>query len=797
MKNLTLKFSQLVSGAAVRGVTLALLLALALFGNLPFTSSASAPPAAPLPPPGAVAGSPVTDKQTRARVAESFGKLPLYFVENRGQIDKRVGYYVQGSDKTVYFTNEGLTFLLNPKSEAQPASRKADQQQAERWSLKLDFAGARPGVRPEGREPTGATFSYFKGPRTQWQAGLKSYSEIVYRELWPGIDLVYAGTVNRMKYTFVVKPGADPDRIKLAWRGAGGVKLNAAGELEVSTPAGGFTDERPVSWQQRDGRQVDVATKYRIEAKGEQGKQQRAKGAIAYGFEVGEYDRSRELVIDPAVLVYCGFLGGIEDDEADGIAVDSAGNAYVTGITQSTEPSFPVTVGPDLTHNGGQDAFVVKVNAGGTALVYCGFIGGSNFDEGNGIAVDSAGNAYVAGVTSSTEASFPVTVGPDLTSNGDNDAFVAKVNASGTALVYCGYIGGSDIETGFGIAVDSAGNAYVTGSTFSNEASFPVTVGPDLTFNGFLDAFVAKVNASGTVVYCGYIGGSGFDGGNGIAVDSAGNAYVTGQTDSTEADFPVTVGPDLTFNGFNDAFVAKVNAVGTVLVYCGYIGGSDRDSGNGIAVDSAGNAYVGGATRSTEADFPVTVGPDLIHNGGNDAFVAKVNTSGAALVYCGYIGGSGFDRGSGIGVDSAGNAYITGDTDSTEADFPVTDGPDLTHNGSDDAFVAKVNASGTALVYCGYIGGSDTDSGHAIAVDSAGNAYVTGRTFSTEAEGFPLTVGPDLTSNGDVDAFVAKVSTAPQGPTNKAQCKNGGWATFTNPTFSNQGQCIAYVNQLP
>jgi hypothetical protein len=708
---------------------------------------------------------PSTDEQTRARAADSFGKLPLYFVENRGQLDKRVGYYVQGSDKTIYFTNQGLTFLLNGKSEARPETLNADKQQSERWALKLDFVGARSGARPEGKEQTGATFSYFKGQRSQWQAGVNSYSEIVYRNLWPGIDLVYAGTVNRMKYTFVVKPGADPNRIKLAWSGASGVKLNAAGELEVSTPAGGFIDERPVSWQESNGRQVEVASKYKVETKGEQRNQQRAKSAIAYGFELGKYDRSRELVIDPAVLVYCGFIGGSGNSEGGtGIAVDSAGNAYVSGVTDSTEASFPVTAGPDLTHNGGGDAFVAKVNASGTALVYCGYIGGTGNDSGSGIAVDSVGNAYVSGTTNSTEASFPVTVGPDLTFNGGfNDAYVAKVNASGTALIYCGYIGGSSgPDNSSGIAVDSAGNAYVTGQTSSTEASFPVTVGPNLTFNGGLfDAYVAKVNASGTALsYCGYIGGSAQDQGSDIVVDSAGNAYITGLAQSTEVDFPVTVGPDLTHNGGFDAYVAKVNASGTALSYCGYIGGSTTDRGFGIAVDSAGNAYIAGDTGSTEASFPVTVGPDLTYNGSGDVFVAKVNASGTALVYCGYIGGSGQEEGDEIAVDSAGNAYVTGLTTSTEASFPVTAGPDLTFNGGGvDAFVAKVNASGTALSYCGYIGGSGQDFGANIAVDSAGNAYVTGQTSSTEAS-FPVTVGPDLTHNGGFnDAYVAKIAT--------------------------------------
>ena len=241
----------------------------------------------------------------------------------------------------------------------------------------------------------------------------------------------------------------------------------------------------------------------------------------------------------------------------------------------------------------------------------------------------------MTGTTNSTEATFPVAVGPDLTHNGGffppliviQDTFVAKVNAAGTALVYAGYIGGSNSEKASGIAVDSAGNAYVTGSTTSTEATFPVTVGPDLTYNGGSEAFVAKVNATGTaLVYAGYIGGSRGDSGYGIAVDSSGNAYVTGFTNSPETTFPVTVGPDLTYNGSDaDAYVAKVNAAGTALVYCGYIGGAANDSGHGIAVDGSGNAYVAGNTLSSEATFPVTVGPYLAYNGSGDAFVAKIS----------------------------------------------------------------------------------------------------------------------------------------------------------------------------
>ncbi|HMY76815.1 MAG TPA: SBBP repeat-containing protein, partial [Blastocatellia bacterium] len=336
------------------------------------------------------------DQRTRARVADSFSKLPLNFIENRGQMDERVAYYVQGHDKTVYFTNQGLTFALNKKSEIgaemrpeaklQPASfspqstirnPQSEITPNERYVLKLDFVGARADVRPEGRGQDGATFSYFRGPRSQWNAGVKSYSQIVYRNLWPGIDLVYDGTVNRMKYSFVVKPGADPNQIKLAWRGASDVKLNAAGELEVKTPMGGFNDDRPVSWQEADGRQIDVKTTYQIEPG------QEDQSAITYGFAVGEYDRSRELIIDPAMLVYCGYIGGSLIDRLSSIAVDSAGNAYVLGSTQSSETNFPATVGPDTTFNTGNfDAFVAKINAAGTTLVYCGYIGGSSSDDG-------------------------------------------------------------------------------------------------------------------------------------------------------------------------------------------------------------------------------------------------------------------------------------------------------------------------------------------------------------------------------------------------------------------------------
>jgi hypothetical protein len=360
---------------------------------------------------------------------------------------------------------------------------------------------------------------------------------------------------------------------------------------------------------------------------------------------------------------------------------------------------------------------------------------------------------------------------------GDSDSFVAKINPTGSSLIYCGYIGGEGCEFSGGIAVDDTGNAYIFGQTSSDESSFPVTVGPDLTFNSAIascdansldDCYVAKINIEGTaLIYCGYIGGDNIDeafAGN-IAIDSTGSAYVAGRTNSNESSFPVAVGPDLSYNNSDDIFVAKVNASGAMLDYCGYIGGSGREGeiGSLIAVDNSGNAYICGDTSSPQSSFPRAVGPDLIKNGRRVVFVARVNASGAALDYCGYIennDGLGTSAPGGIAVDSAGSAYVFGDTTGDETSFPVLLGPDLKYNGGDfDTFVAKINQAGTALIYCGYIGGGHDDFGEGggIAVDESGNAYVVGTTNSKEGS-FPVSVGPDLELDEGNDAFVAKIA---------------------------------------
>lgn len=699
---------------------------------------------------------------TEARGA--IGGLPLYFVENAGQVDGQVAYYLRGRDRTVYFTPQGLTLALVNRAPGAAAGG---------WAVKLDFVGARGGARPEGLGPKPAVFNYLSGPRERWRTGIRAYEGVIYRELWPGIDLIYGGEGGRMKYQFVVQPGADPELIRLAYRGAGGVKVDGAGRLAVSTPAGEFYDDRPLSYQEvgqeAGGGRVEVGSEYQL--RGGEGQ------AAVYGFRVGDYDRGRALVIDPAMLVSAGYLGGSGEDIGHGIAVDRAGNVYVTGETTSDEISFPggagfgAIVGLDRQFGGKSDAFVAKINGAGTEVLYCTYIGGAGNDFGLGIMVDDSGAAYVTGETASDAASFPATRGPDLSFNGGvYDAFVAKLNPEGTGLDYCGYVGGSNDDRGFDIAVDRAGQAYISGTTISPQGTFPVAVGPRLIYSGDNDAFVAKINAAGTaLIYCGYIGGFGNDYATGVAVDEAGNAYVGGLT-ASESNFPVVGGPDLTYNGGGDAFIAKVNPAGSGLDYCGYVGGSGYDLSYGMAVDGAGSAYVTGVTTSDDSSFPDGYGigaqPASFGSfaGGSDAFVVKVSATGGGFLYAGYLGGSNDETGFGIAVDREGSAHVVGTTASGGAGFPLVGGSDRPFGGGVDAFVTKLNAAGTGLVYSGHIGGDGREEGFDIAVSRSGDAYVTGLTRSPEAT-FPAVRGPALNYGGGAsDAFVARVSTARQLP---------------------------------
>ena len=699
--------------------------------------------AMPTPPGAAVQAGPV------------FGGMPLVFVANEGQVDARADFFVVGKDKVIFFSPSGISIAMTerryaPEAASEPVPAEPD---VRRWALQLEFIGADPGVRPAGEDKTETVFSYFRDGPGGWRGGVPTFARVAYRDLWPGIDLVYNGAADRLKYELIVRPGADPSMARFTYTGVTDVSLDKDGRLEVTTPLGSFHDDVPAAFQEKDGKRIDVPAAFVVEEGRGEGQ------SWTYGFDLGEYDPALPLVIDPAILIYCGFISGPANDQGTAIARDAAGNVYLTGWTESV--GFPVTVGPDLVFNStylGPDAFVAKVNSAGTALVYCGFIGGDRDDIGTGIAVDAAGNAFVTGITHSLN--FPTTVGPGLSYHGTSsqysEGFVTKVNASGTALVFSGFVGGANDDQVHGIALDGPGNAYLTGWTASSD--FPRISGPDLSFNGVRDAFVAKVAASGSgFLYSGFVGGTGLDQGAGIAVDGEGRAHITGMTESRPSErFPVLVGPSLNHAGGGDAFVARVASSGAELEYCGYIGGSGEDSGAAIALDATGSAYVAGST-SSRFQFPATVGPFLSLSGTFDAFAAKVSASGDGLDYCGYIGGTGEEFGTGIAVDAARNAYVSGYSDSVSG-FPVTGGPSGVLAGLFDAFVVTIMPSGEDLYYGGFVGGSDIDMALGIAADGLGNVWLAGYTQSSD---FPVLVGPYLTPGAGYgvseDAFVAKI----------------------------------------
>jgi hypothetical protein len=465
-------------------------------------------------------------------------------------------------------------------------------------------------------------------------------------------------------------------------------------------------------------------------------------------------------------LVYSTFLGGGDSEEGKAITIDSSNNVYITGRTYSSD--FPTNVGVFDTTYSGVDAFVTKINANGTALLYSTFLGGSDYDEGYGIAVDPAGNAYISGRTASSD--FPTIAGSfDSTYHSGEyglDAFVSKLNSTGSGLIFSTYLGGSWDDNGSeGIAVDTAGNVYVTGYTHS-ATDFPITSNAfATTHNGGWDVFVTKFNAAGSILlYSTFLGGPWDDSGYNLAIDNSGNAYIIG---SASSNFPTTTGAFQTsLNGNIDVFVSKLNtlASGTAsLVYSTYLGGSDIDSGNDIKVDDSGNAYITGDTWSS--DFPTTVGAvaPSFNGGSDDCFVSKINTlaSGtASLVYSTYLGGNNTDYGYGLALDRFGNTYITGYAQSTN--FPVTIGAyDISvYSSRTDTFISVLDATGSSFLYSTFLGGSDWDIGFDIAVDNDGDAYITGFTVSSD---FPTTIGAfDTTySGGYFDAFVTKLRPYP------------------------------------
>ncbi|MCA1683587.1 MAG: SBBP repeat-containing protein, partial [Actinobacteria bacterium] len=583
------------------------------------------------------------------------------------------------------------------------------------------------------------------------QSDLPTFGRVTYRAVYPGVDVSYHGNQGQLEYDIIVAPGTDPSVVDLGFPGVQGVRVDDGGQLVLPVAGAEVRHRAPVIFQDGVEGRVRVSGGFVV----------RENGNV--GFAIGAYDPTRTLVIDPT-LAYSTFLGSISADYGQGVAVDYLGNAYVAGGTSS--PDFPTTPGAaDTSFNGFPiDGFVAKLSRDGSALLYSTFLGGSNRDDSDSVAIDLRGNAYVRGITQSPN--FPTTPGAfDGTFNGSIDGYVVKLSPNGS-LVYSTFLGGVNFDSGSGIAVDYRGAAYVPGITGSPD--FPTTPGAyDTTFHGVggpapppfgpgdFDAYLTKLAPDGSrLEYSTFLGGSRLDVGFEVEVSLLGDAYVAGLTLSP--DFPTTPGAyDRTLGGPYDAYVTKFSRDGSAVVYSTLLGGSGTDGALGLALDPLGSAYVSGGTASP--DFPTTPGAfDRTFNGPTDVFVTKLLPDGSGLAYSTFLGGGGPDGSSGLAVNRLGEAYVTGET--TSADFPTTpDALATTLRGGSDAFLTQLTSTGTGLVYSTYLGGYDYDSGADVAVDlRTGAAYVTGVTYSPD---FPTTPGAfDPTFNGNSDAFVSMFS---------------------------------------
>jgi Beta-propeller repeat/Abnormal spindle-like microcephaly-assoc'd, ASPM-SPD-2-Hydin len=803
------------------------------------------------------------------RLAAAYGNLPLSFEANSGQAGSDVQFLSRGKGYTLFLGGGDAVFSLRQPGHSPGATENGKR--TTNTALTMRLVGANTEAKATGVDSLPGKVNYFidEDP-SKWRTDIPTYARVLYQNVYPGVDVLYHGNQGRLEYDFLVAPGANPSVITLGLTGAPPrlpersgqavpLRIDEHGDLVIQTGAGELRFRKPRVYQEQsavDSRQWDAQLRTSREPRMPNDDDKHfieghfvLRGPDRVGFEVTRYDRTRALVIDPT-MVYSTYLGGSQLDVGYGIAADSSGNTYIAGQTCSpatpTSGAFPtLNPLPQNSPNPGDntgadcDAFVTKLNPTGTALVYSTYLGGTGGDYASGIAIDGAGNAYVTGFTNSTD--FPTTAGvfQPAYGGGNSDDFVAELNANGSALVYSSYLGGSNSDGPGGIAVDASGNAYVTGATFS--ADFPTTAGAFRTvYEGNKDAFVTKVNAGGgSLGYSTYLANDdGATSGSAIAVDALGSAFVTGSTRSDDSSFPAVrtniqghcggynatstppCPPYVAGQSFYNAFVTKFSPDGSALVYSTYLGGStNNDVGTGIALDSFGAAYVTGYASSS--DFPVTVGAfqsTLGATGATNAFVAKIDNTGSSLSYSTYLGGSAVDEGQAIAVDTNGVAYVTGGTSST--DFPTVSAIQPTLAGPTvypgDAFVSKVNAYGSGLIYSSYLGGGDQDVGNGIAVDSSLAVYVTGSTSSTD---FPVTSGVfQNTYAGAGDAFVTKMnaltaavakfssrslSFGPQGLTipstpQTVTVTNTGDATLNITQISESGTVYTYtVNATP
>lgn len=723
-----------------------------------------------------------------AAAVPSFSQLPLSFEPNRGQGDPSAQFFARGAGYTIAIRATGA--LVSVRDGNHGAT-----------SVSLHWRGASAPARPTAEGPLPGKVNYFLGSQpAKWHTDIPTFSAVRYANLYPGVDILYHGSQGRLEYDFELQPHANPGAIVLSASGGEKPRITAEGDLILA----GLRQLKPVAYEETAGGRKQIACRYELTASGE------------VRFSLGAYDRSRVLIIDP-VLSYATYIGGSSGDTVMGVQVDKAGNLYMAGSTTSANLSTKSAVRPGFSGSNSPiyqvqfgDGFVAKLNPAGTALIYCTYLGGSGDDLATAIAVDSAGDAYVVGGTQSSD--FPATPGALQTKykgftpadmNGINnfgDGFLVKLAPNGDALAYGTYLGGTLNDVALGVAVDSKGDAVVVGGTESSD--FPVTTGAlastyqgnsnEGTGSAAGDAFVTVVNPDGSgLVFSTYLGGNGIEEARGVVLDAQGNIYVTGMTDS--ANFPTTPGAYQTAippAGLHilHVFVTKITPQGS-LSFSTYLAGDSLDRGAAIAVDAGGNVYVTGSTNSPK--FPITTGAAQATFSGRsassntdvsfgDGFVTELNPTGSAILYSTYLGGSDDDSGTAIAVDSAGNAYVAGATMSTN--FPVSgDALQKTLAGfggqafaanpnqgfdserpfnTGDAFLAKLSST-AVLLYSSYYGGSKDDAAFAMAMDAAGDVYLGGVAVSSDlptASAVQSQFGGAGTQFPRGDGFVAKFS---------------------------------------
>lgn len=675
--------------------------------------------------------------QTQKRGHAALGKLPLYFEPNQGQADPAVRYISRGGGFTTLLTGQEAIFSNSSL----------------RTPLRLEFVNAQNSKEVEAQEKLPGISNYFYGKDpSKWTTDVPHYAKVRFRNVYPGVDVVFYNGEQRLEYDLVVAPGSDPSVIALRWQGADGMRLDKSGDLVLMTSAGEIRQRRPVVYQEIDGQKVAVQASYLMKDSGR------------VGFELAQWDRKQPLVIDPQIF-YSTFVGGSGAEDIGGIAADPSGAIYLTGGTASVD--LPLSNAFQTAYGDRGDAFVSKLAIGGGALVYSTYLGGEFLDQAYGIAADSAGNAYVTGLTGSF--GFPVTTNAyqkDFT--GSQDAFVTKLSPFGNNLVFSTFLGtGDTFETGWGILVDKSNSPIVVGTT--NSSTFPVTNGAfDRSYNGGLDIFATKLDPQGRqIVFSTFIGGNLDDYPTSTTTDLAGEIYVGGYTASTN--FPATTNSfDPSHNGIEDGFFLKLSQTGDRLIFATYLGGSGFDAVWGVGVEPGGRILVTGETSST--NFPTTANAyERTMRGVSDAFVTRFTSTGEKMIAGSLLGSTRREFGRAIQPGPGGHLIVAGYSESNN--FPST--PDAFGSSSNffgDVFLTILRPLGETLQFSSIVPGSFSDEPRAMTVDASGELYIAGRTNSPD---YITTTGAyDTSYNNGIDAFVTRITNL-----NLADCVGG-----VNPT---------------